>query len=149
MKEEAESRKMCCCSLQRQVQVSAAVNILLLVISATLQLVQHDIEIPGWMIAVISVVYLILLAIYALFLYGSKNRNRWMLIPFMVVKSIQIIGTIGFGIYLLTGMEGVFITILLALIVSLGLDVYFLQVAVRFYKEITRVNQETGQPCTE
>ena len=161
-----------CCSLQFHVRFISIVCIVLTALASLNLFVtitasatgESDAEIPplyhGSAVTAICVqvaIYAIHIAVYVLCLIGSNKRNKLMLIPFLILKSIHILVCIGLGIYLIFlgavgsqllgaafGQEGTEFGVTLCFIllipvaIAFWLTVYFIVIVAKFINEIEK-----------
>ena len=110
----------------------------------------------GWaLVFVVGLGHAVLLNVYIMCLYGAKNGNKNLLIPFMIFKSIWILYLVGGGIFWMhlgisTGLvyQGIstenmmYVFIFGILVAGTILNMYFLAIVVKLCIEIDSFTTE-------
>ena len=138
---------MCRDLLREHVRVIAIVHIIIVCIGAILLILTIE-NIPAWQGVIIALVYITLVFVYILCLYGSINCKRWMLIPFVILKSMEIIAIlcgIVIGMERFDKMNGIQIKYVFSFSGSLLLaELYFILMVIRYFNQITDLNRAIG-----
>ena len=103
-----------------------------------------------WVPWVLGLVYIVYFVIYVLCIYGADHRRKLMLVPIMVLKSIQILAAICSGIALIylrlqTSMLA-FGVAMVCIVAKIGIDIYVIVVVKKLYNEISG-GQRIVQNC--
>ena len=152
-----------CCNLQTHVRVIAIICITLTglggflsLFAAITPLVKGSQIYSGYIVWIVVQIVItgVQLVSYILCLIGSNKRNKWLLIPFMILTSLHIPLCIILEIYIIPmffeglfgkhhphGMGGLLAAFLfpliIALLIAVGLSIYFLTIVIKFYNEIS------------
>ena len=155
---------MCCgCNTQTHVRIIAIICITLTGLGGFLSfiptLINHRLAVLDgasgiWIIGVQMVIIIVHLVSYNLCLIGANKRNKWLLIPFMILTSLHILVSIIFEMYLIfvfftnlletyhptflgTLVAILLLPVIIALPIVVGLSIYFLVIVIKFQSEIS------------
>lgn len=136
-----------CCSLQNHTQVIAIICIIFTVIGAAISYATTEIDqlYQGNTVVAIAVqvsIYVVQLLAYIFCLIGAIKGNKCMLIPFIIVTSLEIILWIGLGILVIILFASSVVDVLFILLaiiflsITLGFSIYFLVIVAKYYNEL-------------
>ena len=140
---------MKCCSLENHVSILAILHSILLCLStvstAKLKEIIFDAapnsQVRIGLIIVVGLVYVALFMVYTICFCGAQCRRKCLLIPAMILKSIEILAAIGGGTFMffwwLKTRDSIDKAVLLCLMGILGIDIYVLTVVDKLYYELS------------
>ena len=143
-----------CCNLETYVRVIAIVCITftsaIIICLAPLQhySVLHDISLfydedSGASICVPSAIYVLHIVSYILCFVAASKRTECLLVPFMILTSLQILLWLGLSIFVVyigassSTLNSWIWPLLIPLAIALILSTHFLVIVARFYREIS------------
>ena len=87
-----------------------------------------------------SMIFVVHLIIYIILIFGSIYSNKYLIVPFIVVTTLQILLLIVLAVYFVYLGISMYLILLAPLFAVIGCAMYFLVIAVQFYREIDNIS---------
>ena len=87
-----------------------------------------------------SMIFVVHLIIYIILIFGSIYNNKCLIVPFIVVTTLQILLLIVLAVYFVYLGISMYLILLAPLFAVIGCAMYFLVIAVQCYREIDNIS---------